>query len=276
MTPETSDQPSVQPSDQDAINRRVYHARSVVRSYTRDGLDRAETMALLAHQPAFAGGRVLDLGIGTGRTTRFIAPLAGRYLGVDYSPVMVEHVRRELPHVDCRIADMRDLGDLDRGSFDCVFGFCNLLDAVSHEDRLVVLAEVRRVLRLDGLFMFSAHNRRYRHAESGPSLARSLNPITQLMHVAKLARRLNNHWRVRRHRRFESGYALLNDVGHDYAVLHYYIDRATQQHQLEEAGYTLVAAYARDGRLLGPGDSDDDSPDILYVARSLSGKGSAT
>jgi SAM-dependent methyltransferase len=248
------------------LNQRIYYARNISRWYRSTTLDYAETMALLRNQPAFAGREVLDLGVGTGRTTRYLAPLASRYVSVDASPPMVEHVRTHMPDIEIHQADMRDLGAFATSSFDFVLASCNLLDAVSHEDRLRVLAEVWRVLRPGGVFLFSSHNRRLRTALSGPRLMRSRNPATQALLVWRYIRSLVNHARVGRLRRIEQDYAVLNDSGHDFAALHYYVDRETQRRQLEAAGFDLRDILDDNGRPLYHGDDDSESPSLLYVA----------
>ena len=253
-------------SDQDRVNRPIYLKPNIARWYRSESLDAAETMALLAYQPAFAGRDVLDLGVGTGRTTRYLAPLTRRYVCVDASPPMVAHIRAHFPGVSVHLADMRDLSAFDDASFDFVLASCNLLDAVSHDDRLRVLAEVRRVLRRPGVFMFSSHNRRFRTALSGPILRWSRNPGTQAAHVLRYVRSLVNHARVRHLRRLETDYALLNDPGHDYAMLHYYIDRGIQRRQLQAAGFRELSAFDQAGRALQEDDADIDSPSVLYVA----------
>src|SRR5262245_15665040 len=116
-------------SDQDRVNRRVYHAKNIASWYRSDSLDSPETMALLAYQPAWADRDVLDLGVGSGRTTRFLAPLARRYVCVDSSPAMVAYVRTHAPTVAVHLADMRDLSLFADGNFDFVFASCNLIDA---------------------------------------------------------------------------------------------------------------------------------------------------
>lgn len=252
---------------QDRLNFRIYHAASIHDSYRSDApLDRAETMALLKYQPAFAGHEVLDLGIGTGRTSRFLAPLARTYVGTDYSPPMIEYVRSHLPGVTVHLADMRDLSSFGADSFDFALASCNVIDAVSHEDRLQSLDQVRRVLRPHGLLMFSSHNRRYRHALSGPRLAWSRNPVTQFRHLQQYVRSMLNHARVRRQRREYADYALLNDIGHDYAALHYYVDRDIQVAQLERAGFQVCDVFDTAGGVLASDGDDSGSPSLLYVA----------
>jgi hypothetical protein len=117
--------------------------------------------------------------------------------------------------------------------------------------------------------MFSAHNRRWRWALSGPRLGRARNPASQAVLVWRYVRGLVNHARVRRFRRLEREYAVLNDSGHDYAALHYYIDRDTQRRQLEQAGFRLCEVFDVRGRSLHDGDDDSDSPSLMYVAERV-------
>jgi SAM-dependent methyltransferase len=254
-------------SAQDRVNQRIYQAPNIARFYQSDELDRAETMALLCYQPAFAGRDVLDLGVGAGRTSRFLAPLAARYACLDSSGPMIQYLRAQFPKLEASLADMRDLSAFAPSSFDFVLASCNLIDAVSHEDRLRVLAEVRRVLRPDGTFMFSSHNRRLRTAHSGPRMVWDRNLVTQALQAVRFIRSWINHARVGRLRRIEPDYALLNDPGHDYAALHYYIDRQTQRRQLHGTGFQLLDVFGGDGRRLAPEDDDQDSPSLLYVAK---------
>jgi SAM-dependent methyltransferase len=251
---------------QDRLNLRIYHASNVTRAYRSEQLEPPETMALLRYQPAFAERDVLDLGVGTGRTTRYLAPLARTYVGIDSSPTMIEFMRRSFPGVDVRPGDLRDLSAFADHSFDFVFGPCNVIDAVSHADRLRVLAEVHRVLRPSAVFAFSSHNRRLRTALSGPRLHWAKNPGTQILHGVRYARSLINHARVSRLRRIEAEYALLNDEGHDYAVLHYYISRDTQRRQLEDAGFRVLDEFDAAGHVLHHDADDTVSPHVLYVA----------
>ena len=254
-------------ASQDEINRRVYMAKGVDRGYRHLTLDRAETMVLLKYQAAFAGRDVLDVGVGAGRTAVYLAPLARRYEAVDYSPVMVESARARVPGIAVRVADMRDLSAFADASFDFLLGSNNVLDAVSHEDRLRALAQFRRVLRAGGMLVFSSHNRQYRNAWRGPTLDVSRNPVTQAMNVVRWLRRLRNHLRIRGLRKREVDYSLLNDLGQDYACLHYYIDPQTQRRQLEGIGLQLVDVMDDQGRSLAASDAGQGSAWLMYVAK---------
>jgi len=107
------------------------------------------------------GMRILDLGVGGGRTTPYLAGLASRYVGVDYAEEMVRVCRNKFPGVEFVRADAADLSGFDNNSFDAVVMAFNALDYVVPDgDRLRCLAEVSRVLRSKGVFIFSSHNPR--------------------------------------------------------------------------------------------------------------------
>lgn len=252
---------------QDEIASRIYRAPGVERQYLSTALDTPETMAFIKYQPCFAHRRVLDVGVGTGRTSRFLQPFAASYTCLDFSPPMVEYIRANLPWLDVHLADMRDLSEWRVASFDFILASNNVLDAVSHEDRLLTLRGFHHVLDARGLLMFSSHNRRYRRALGGPRLHFSRNPVTQGRYAAQYMVQMAHHARTGRFRRFENEYALLDDVGHDFQLLHYYIDRATQRRQLEQSGFTLLDVFDNDGMSLQDGDDDADSGTLLYVAQ---------
>jgi ubiquinone/menaquinone biosynthesis C-methylase UbiE len=229
----------------------------------------AEVSALLKYQPFFAGKDVLDLGVGTGRTTYYLAPLAERYTAIDYSPHMIGYMHEHFPDVRALLVDMRNLSVFADESFDFVLGSSNVVDAVSHADRLTVLGEVQRILRAGGLFIFSSHNRDYAKATSGPRLQYSKNPATQLHNLAIFVRQFLNHRRTGKLRKIESEYSLLDDVGHDYSLLHYYVDPSYGELQLRRLGFEMLDVFAHSGRVKARDEKDVLSPSLYYVARRL-------
>jgi SAM-dependent methyltransferase len=202
---------------QDEVNRAVYHSPGVHRYYLSKLLTPPETACLLKYQPHISGRDVLDIGVGAGRTARYLAPLARRYEAVDYSPVMVGYVKKVMPEISVRQADFRDLSVCGDLSFDFVFATDNVIDALSHEDRLRALREAVRVLRPGGILAFSSHNIHYKRAFSGPQLEWSSNAVRFASNCAKFAIGWWNHLRMAPLRRTTPDYALLNDVGHFYA-----------------------------------------------------------
>jgi SAM-dependent methyltransferase len=123
-------------------------------------LDDAEESALQTIAPHIRGKRILDLGVGTGRTVPLMALVTDAYVGIDNSREMVAECRRNYPGKDIRHGDARDLSDFPDGSFDFVLFSYNGIDNIADDDeRKKVLREVRRVLESEGLFLFSSLNK---------------------------------------------------------------------------------------------------------------------
>lgn len=257
-------------SIQDGVNQAIYFSPRVYTHYLSQHLTRPEVVCLLRYQPYFAGKDVLDIGVGAGRTTGYLAPLARRYEALDYSPVMVEYARKTMPDISVHQADFRDLSIFKDKSFDFVFATDNVIDALAHEDRLRALREACRVLRGGQILAVSSHNIHYKKAYSGPELEFHRNPVTLARNFLRYLRQLKNHRRIGHLRATYAEYALLNDQGHDYACLHYYTARSTMRAQLEAAGLRLVEVFGNRGRSFEEGQDDSGSPNLLYVAQRVS------
>lgn len=249
------------------INAQVYHRPGIERHYRNAALMQAEAIALLRHQPAFAGKDILDIGVGTGRTSIYLAPLAHRYQATDYSPVMVQYMHGHMPDIQVLQADMCHMPELADASFDFVLASNCVFDASGHEDRIETLREIHRVLRPGGLLMFSTHNRNWMHALRGPRLRHSRNPVTQALLGLHWMRGIVHHLRLRHLQVFADEYAILNDGAHDFALMHYNIDPDRQRQQLAGQGFDTLEVLDDAGRARLPGDAAPDCAWLLYVAR---------
>src|SRR5664279_1295109 len=165
----------------DVINHATM--RSAVAEYSAmvpDALVAAETRALESVLDRVRGKRILDLGIGAGRTIAPLRAVSPDYIGVDYAPEMVEHCRRRFPGVDVRLGDARSLSQFANASFDLIVFSCNGICMVDHDGRMAILREVRRLLAPDGVFIFSTRNRDSRDYSAlfiFPGFEFSFNPV---------------------------------------------------------------------------------------------------
>ena len=102
--------------------RQFWRTRSSVKQYeTREGwLDNGERATLESVASEVRGLPVLDLGVGGGRTTSLLRLVTDDYVGVDWSPEMVEVCRSQHPGVDIRQADARDLSEFSSFTFKLV------------------------------------------------------------------------------------------------------------------------------------------------------------
>jgi SAM-dependent methyltransferase len=98
---------------------------------------------------------ILDVGCGYGRSLVDLLVLGadtGRLHGIDVLPDRVDRLRRFFPTADVRVGDARDL-PWPSGTFHLITQFTALSSIPTTEDRRLVIAEIRRVLRPGGLFL---------------------------------------------------------------------------------------------------------------------------
>src|SRR5580693_871329 len=103
-------------------NRGVWRSRTAVDEYQylHGWIDDGERVAIEAVADEVRGLPLLDIGVGGGRTTSLLRLLTDDYVGVDWSPEMVEICRSNHPGADIRQADARDLSAFASSTFKCV------------------------------------------------------------------------------------------------------------------------------------------------------------
>lgn len=147
------------PSRMSAPNLNVYNASDVVSYYaSMSFISPCEEMLFTRY--IRAGASVLDMGVGGGRTTAYVAAMAAHYVGVDYAEEMIRICQSKFPHLEFRHADASDLSCFPASSFDVVLMPFNGIDYLSSDGRLRCLQECLRVLKTRGTFIFSSHNPR--------------------------------------------------------------------------------------------------------------------
>lgn len=230
---------------QDDVNRDTW-AQASSRTYLqrRDGFLPGEREPF-AHVAARLGGRpVLELGCGTGRTMGFTSALSDDYRALDYLPEMVEACRAAHPRLRVDLGDARTLDGVPDGYFGLVTFAWNGIDAVSHADRALVLAAVRRVLAPGGMFFFSTLNLDGPDLRERPwhvPLAPSKNPLVFAVRAAKAARYVAQncaHWmRLQPLVERGPGYAVAPLPAHGYGILAHYTTLGRQLVELADAGF---------------------------------------
>ncbi len=151
----------------DAVkDKQVWNSEKVVRNYASvTDLQKPEQTILNALREQLPHWRMLDLGIGGGRTTVHFEPLAYEYHGTDYAERMVEACRQRFTNVGARtrffVLDATDMRDVPDHCYDFVFFSFNGIDCIAPEQRDKVFREVQRVGKPGGYFAFSSHNLLY-------------------------------------------------------------------------------------------------------------------
>lgn len=99
------------------------------------------------------GARILDLCCGSGHVTKELAARGYAVTGVDNSAELIALARRELPGIDFRVQDARNLA-LDRKYAAALSTFDSLNHILSLTELADVFAGVHRTLEPGGLFVF--------------------------------------------------------------------------------------------------------------------------
>ncbi len=214
--------------------------------------------------------RMLDLGVGSGRTTRYFAKLTKEYIGVDYSSAMIAACRRifaDRANLTFLTLDARDMKIFGDGYFDFVLFSYNGIDYVDHNDRLRILQEIHRVIRKGGYFCFSAHNLDCKELYSFKLSAHPTILLRRLISILRMRLANSKAWKNMRDTQSRRRYAALNDGVFGYSLLTYYVTAEEQVQQLREAGFHGIRLFRMaDGMEQRSGDYV--SPWLYYLART--------
>ncbi|NLH80174.1 MAG: class I SAM-dependent methyltransferase [Phyllobacteriaceae bacterium] len=244
----------------EVINRRTWKNPLSVRYYRIHSgyVDEGEREVFEILRALPKRPRVLDIGVGGGRTTALFDEIADDYVGIDYTPEMVDLARANHPGLTFRNMDARDLGAFADASFDVAMFSFNGIDSVDHAGRLDVLREVSRVLAPGGLFVFSTfhsewegfRNRRYRRT------ILSANPFKIAARLVWYGLGMIRARRNRRHEHRGETHAILRHFAHDYGIMVHATTPAAIRSELSQAGFDAeVRIFDENGRPI-----DETSP----------------
>lgn len=251
----------------EAINKRCYEKKRTVLEYALTALQIAEVMIFIKYKEYIADRQVLDIGCGAGRTTLPLAKLSKHYIGMDFSLDMIALCKEKFANTTFLHHDVRNMETFEDDTFDFVLFSYNGLDSMGNNNRLKTLKEIHRILKKDGVFVFSSHNRNYRLENSFPRMSFAPCPYVQAKLFAKYFSSVINFLKNKRREQFNETYAIINDKAHSYALLTYYINKNNQLLQNKDIGLETVEMYDIFGNTLHPGDSDNHSAWIYYVTK---------
>jgi ubiquinone/menaquinone biosynthesis C-methylase UbiE len=245
-------------------------------------LDDAEEAALQAVAPRIRGKRILDLGVGTGRTVPLMALLTDAYVGVDSSNEMVAASRRNYPSKDIRHGDARDLSEFPDRSFDFVLFSYNGIDNIRDDDeRKQVLREVHRVLKGEGLFLFSSLNKDGSvYAESPLQIHRPGEPTDRSLKAAarlvwrngrdplRLPRRYRNWRRTSRQTLAHDDWGTSALSSSDFTHIVYFTTLSRLRDEVSREGFEILQTLgAGNGRPIPVETRTTEDPYLYVLAR---------
>ncbi len=266
----------------------LYNSESISSDYAkRDYLEGAESSIIEKFGNRFKEMDMLDVGVGGGRTTKYFAPLMRSYIGMDYAPAMVRTCEAKYGgkyyFVESDVRFMNIFGD---SMFDFVLFSYNGIDSFCHEDRLIALMEIKRVLRNGGYFCFSSHNLNWENLSnlfsfksngigrdkkngSGGFITLFSDSIKSRLGTLRLNILNGNLWRknfIQEIRENQRGLLFDNSLNGRISV--YYVTRNEQIKQLENAGFKNITTYSRNGMSTEDEDELDRDGWIYYLCQA--------
>lgn len=261
------------------INMAIWSQEPIISNFSdkMGTLDRGEETVLCRVAQDVRNRPILDLGVGGGRTVPILCLLSEDYIGVDYTQAMVDLCRTRYPERSFRHLDARDLAVLPSAHFHLVFFSFNGIDTVGHDDRLGIIAEVRRVVAPGGYFVFNSHNydgpdlwNRPWHLRPTPTVsAVGLRRTAShaIRQVISLPKNLANYRRLARLSVDDGRYAFASNPAHNYGLLMYYGARGHTAALLKRFGFDTVEVFTNSGEPVDDGSDVRSHPWLYYVAR---------
>lgn len=218
-------------------------------------LFKGEAVILNCLEQEIQGRPILEIGIGGGRITEHLRLLSADYTGVDYSEKMVEFCRHRFPDLPLFVCDARNLSRFETEKFGTVMFGYNGIDEVGAGDRLLILREIYRVLRRNGIFLFSSHNLDWERIPScfrdGLSIRGEVFKTirSNLTHLRVYASGVANWCWARGWRKGQAVF-LEYEASPGIVLPVHYISQSDQVSQLQSAGFREIQAISADGESL--------------------------
>jgi len=263
------------PSDnsrQASRNRTIYELDEVVREYADPpaSLHVGEKAILEGILEEIQDVRILDIGVGTGRTTPSLIQISKDYTGVDYSAAMIAECINRHPGINFLQCDARDMASNIKPAFGFIFFSFNGIDCVNHQERQKIIGDVFNLLEPGGLFLFCSHNLNVRPDKPWSRRLYSWDKrsLTFLQNIYSITTNSLNYFRNISAQSEEQTFAIWVDIGHEFRALHYYVEPEEQARALKTKGFHDVQVFDRRGRPRDPSVAGlKTAAHVYYLAR---------
>jgi len=247
---------------EDPINKQTYLSPKVIDFYSQSAdLQPPEKTIVQILAPMLADAKMLDVGVGAGRTTEYFAPIVKSYTAVDFSAGMIECCRSKyssrFPQARFAVGDAKDLKEFENEKFDFILFSFNGVDYMPVTARVQCLQKARTLLAPGGYLAFSTHNIfSLRKLTVGAVFKLRWNMLATM---AKVARRMKvRKMNAAALRTIEtSDYVFVNDGSHDFGLKQCFIRPSYQLQMLRDCGYQSIRVFE-----LGSGKEHATEKDI--------------
>lgn len=234
---------------QEAKSKNTYLSPEVIDHYAKnESLQKPEQTIFDILKPKLVEMKMMDVGVGGGRTTVYFAPEVKSYSAFDYSEGMIERCKEKFagrfPEAKFFVGDATNLSEFADGSFDFILFSFNGIDYMPIASRKKFLGEARRLLKPGGYFCFSTHNlAKLKQLTLASAFQFRLNVFAMMGKVSERmkVRKLNAAQFASLDK---SDYVFINDATHGYGLEQCFIRTSFQLNLLREAGFKTVRGFS--------------------------------
>jgi len=252
------------------FNKRTYDLLDTAKYYSSEShlklLDKPEETVIKLFENKLKDMKMLDIGVGGGRTTYHFAGLVKEYIGIDYSENMIKVCKERFKDIHFEVCDVRSMHIFEDNYFDFILFSAGGIDHVPLGDRLKALQEIKRVCKHGGLVGICVHN--LQNIDKLFELEISINPVAMIRNIRRcLLFRLGNKSKEELR---EQKCVLINNYENRHKTI--YMKPEEQIKQLTDIGFKNIRVYSHsEGKKLNNKLELDSVTDnrILYLCDIL-------
>jgi ubiquinone/menaquinone biosynthesis C-methylase UbiE len=228
-------------------NKKNYEIPEIVEYFAKEGfLQEPEKTILNMLGEELKNMKMLDMGVGGGRTTYYFAPLVKEYVGIDYSSGMIDACNNKYYNNNNNISfiqcDVRNMDIFENDTFDFILFSFNGIDSISFDDRIKVLEEINRIGKKDAYYCFSTLNILYLEEVFKFRLSRNILKAIIKYVWTKV---INDNPKTL----IKKDYAIIYEWVYDLKFSHCYINPIFQAKELSNIGFKDIRIFSlKDGR----------------------------
>ena len=216
-------------------NQKAFNLKNVVKEYKDQNFLYKGEIPLLKKINS-GQKKMLDIGVGTGRTTHYFAKHFSKYVGIDYAEEMVKAAKEKFKDAKDSTfhhLDASNMSIFEDNEFDFILFSFNGLDCVDFETRKKILQEIKRVGKANAILSYSTHN--IFNIPKLFSFRMPRNPINILGEIKRY--KTINKINIDANSLIKNEYVFITDGAIDFSIQLYYCNMNFEIKLLKEFGF---------------------------------------
>lgn len=252
-------------------NKNIYEKKEIADYYqSYKDLQPAEKIIIDLLNPNLHHYKMLDIGVGGGRTSSYFIPKVKNYIGIDYSHEMINTCIKlfgnKYPETKFELKDARNIEEYESSSFDLILFSFNGIDYMNIEERFDFISKSYNLLKPDGYLCFSSHNTLFLEKLFSFTLRKNIFKMFKQIIDLKKLKKINKEEITNNNQ----NYKYINDGAHDFMLSTCYTEPSYQKQIIIKSGFSSVNIFSNNSTSeINFSDSKilSNSPWIYYLCK---------